>query len=84
MISTIVEHLVEHSKRIHKIQHNGETLRVFLHSGGIYDYEDVSQELVTNLVNTESPEYFLRDKIISDREAVPVRESDPFTTMSWS
>ncbi|MGI9251147.1 MAG: KTSC domain-containing protein [Pseudohongiellaceae bacterium] len=84
MISQLREHLLEHSNRIVKIQHNGETLRVFLQSGGIYDYEDVSDELVTNLVNTESPDYFIRDKIISDRVAIPVVDGEPFTTSNWS
>ena len=63
---------------IKRIQHDGTTLRVIYNSGRCFDYDDVSDNLVSSLVHAESPSRFMLLKILPDRKAMPVNEDAPF------
>ena len=63
---------------ITRIQHDGTTLRVHFRSGRRFDYEDVSDNLVSSLVRAESPSRFMLTKILPDRKAKQVGKGDSF------
>jgi hypothetical protein len=68
---------------IEALKHDGETLRVQFRGGGCYDYEDVSDELVTGLVQSKNRANFILERIRPDRLAVPVADNTPFPRLSW-
>lgn len=75
---------LENSRAIKSIQHDGTTLRVHMESGSIYDYEDVSTELVNNMIKAEDATSFFVRRIMPDRVGVPVLDSDPFPRVAWT
>lgn len=66
------------SNAIKHILHDGTTLRVTYYSGGCYDYEDVSDELVSSMIKAEEPGRFMLVNIMPDRKGTPVVEGEPF------
>lgn len=65
------------------ILHDGATLRVFYRSGGTYDYEDVSDELVTGLIHAENASRYILERIRPDRQSIPVVPGEPFPRLVW-
>lgn len=73
---------VPNSKSIQCIVHNGEVLRVFYSSGAIFDYDDVSDQLVAGLVHAEQPARYMVDQIMPDRKGRPASKGDPLPSSS--
>lgn len=65
------------------IEHDGETLRVYYRSGSAFDYEDVSDELVTGLAQADDKARFIVHRIRPDREPVRVSRGTPFPRLAW-
>ena len=66
-----------------RILHDGETMRVYYRSGGIYEYADISDDLVDNLAKAESPAAFMVRHIMPDRQAIPVVDGEAFPSRAW-
>ena len=81
--ATIRDERPEHSSAITRVLHCGDVMRVHFRSGGIYDYYDISDDVVNNLLTAESPASYMVRHIMSDRRAVPVHEGAPFPPAAW-
>lgn len=84
MAQEVTEHEIENSEAIKRIQHDGYTLRVHFAAGSVYEYDDVSDAMVDNLVKAEFPSRYLVRHIMPDRERVHVSAESPFPRLAWN
>ena len=68
---------------IRTLWHDGETLRIQYRGGGMYDYDDVSDELMTGLMQADNRARFILQRIRPDRDVVPVSPGTPFPRQAW-